>query len=350
MSRKKGVNAMRMIIMLLTALMALPALAQEDSQSEIFEAPEVLDPAKPHYPSIEARRGSEGWVMINYMVDTNGEVFEPTIVSSAGSESFEKAALRAMKKTKFKPAQIDGRAVEGSGYFRFTFVMEDEPGASAPFMRSYEDLTTALKQDDKDEADRLLAELSGREFFRHYESSYLSFAKSRYAAKYGSAVEEMTHLRDALRYDNYDRADTPYFPEEFEKPIRKRLFVLEINNRRYADAMLSYEHMKEAYGDDFVEPFDKSFAQMSALAADEAVYGVPLSLDENGYAFFYLHKSGFYLEAEQSTLQEIKVRCKAKYVFFAFEQDKQYQIPDSWQPCSIEILGQANEAFEIVQF
>lgn len=27
--------------------------------------------------------------MINYMVDTTGEVFEPTVISSAGPKSFE---------------------------------------------------------------------------------------------------------------------------------------------------------------------------------------------------------------------------------------------------------------------
>lgn len=38
--------------------------------------------------------------MINYMVDKAGEVFEPTVISSAGPKSFEKAALKAINESR----------------------------------------------------------------------------------------------------------------------------------------------------------------------------------------------------------------------------------------------------------
>lgn len=335
---------------LVLALITLPVIAEDKRPTQIFEAPEEIKMVKPTYPVRAASRGSEGWVMVNYMVDKNGKVFEPTTLSSVGPKSFEKAALEAIGKSTFKPAQIDGMPVEASGYIQYSFILKSRSGAAASFTYLYKALMKALDQENKDEADDLLEKLAEREFFRHYESSYLSVAKSRYAAAYGSPVDEMEHLRDALRHDNYYKNNTEVFPEEFQKSIRTRLFLLEIENKRYADAILTYQTLREANGDGFVEPFNSAYQQMVALATNEVSYSVPLTLDENGYAFFNLHKSGLYLEAEPSSLQEIKLRCRAKYVFFAFESDKNYQIPDSWRPCTVEILGKGHANFRLVQF
>lgn len=208
----------------------------------------------------------------------------------------------------------------------------------------------ALDEENKDEADSLLEKLSDGTFYRNYESSYLSVAKSRYAAAYGSSVDKMEHLKDALHHDNYYKNNAQTLPDDFQKIARRRLFALEVEHKRYADAMLSYQSMKEAYGEDFVKPFNKAYRQMTDLASNEVPYSVPLTLDENGYAFFNLHKPGIYFKAEPPALQEIKLRCRAKYFFFGFESDKHYQIPDSWHPCHIEILGKGNADFDVVQF
>lgn len=149
----------------------------------------------------------------------------------------------------------------------------------------------ALDEENKDEADSLLEKLSDRTFYRNYESSYLSVAKSRYAAAYGSSVDEMENLKDALHHDNYYKYNAQVLPDEFQKIARRRLFALEVEHKRYADAMLSYQSMKEAYGEDFVKPFNKAYRQMTDPVSNEAPCSVPLTLDENGYAFFNLQST-----------------------------------------------------------
>src|SRR5690606_20916711 len=80
-----------------------PVQAQETADLDIFMGPQVSEFNHPNYPTEMARNGAEGWVVVNYMVDTNGNAFEPTIVGSSGARMFEKAAIRAITKTKFKP-------------------------------------------------------------------------------------------------------------------------------------------------------------------------------------------------------------------------------------------------------
>ena len=62
----------------------------------------------PAYPSIGRRRGYEGGVMLSVKVLTNGTAGELIIKKSSGHSILDRAALRAVKKWKFKPASRMG--------------------------------------------------------------------------------------------------------------------------------------------------------------------------------------------------------------------------------------------------
>jgi protein TonB len=79
----------------------------------------------PIYPPRATERGIEGYVVVRYTIAVNGTVKDPEVIDSKPSRIFDRAAIRAVKKWKFKPKIVDGEAVEQPGkVIRFPFELE----------------------------------------------------------------------------------------------------------------------------------------------------------------------------------------------------------------------------------
>lgn len=69
----------------------------------------------PQYPRNELIAGVEGWVKVKFIVEADGSVSSPKIIESKPPGVFDTAALRAIKKWKFKPKVVNGVAVTQNG-------------------------------------------------------------------------------------------------------------------------------------------------------------------------------------------------------------------------------------------
>lgn len=70
---------------------------------------------QPMYPHTAAQRGIEGWVTVEFDISVIGRVKDPKVVSSEPPRIFDREALRAIRKWKYKPKVQDGTAVERKG-------------------------------------------------------------------------------------------------------------------------------------------------------------------------------------------------------------------------------------------
>lgn len=66
----------------------------------------------PRYPRSASRRGIEGVVTVSFTITKEGQVRDPIIVNAKPKNIFDKAALKAILKWKFKPKVVDGQPVE----------------------------------------------------------------------------------------------------------------------------------------------------------------------------------------------------------------------------------------------
>ncbi len=79
----------------------------------------------PVYPARALSRGLEGFVDLSFTVTTAGTVKDPIVLQSTSS-LFERAAIRAVLKFKYKPRVVDGVPVEVPGVkTRISFQLED---------------------------------------------------------------------------------------------------------------------------------------------------------------------------------------------------------------------------------
>jgi len=79
----------------------------------------------PMYPRRAEAAGIEGYVDIEFTISKTGSVINPTVIEAKPSGIFNRAALRAILKWKYKPRIEDGQPVERPGVqVRITFELE----------------------------------------------------------------------------------------------------------------------------------------------------------------------------------------------------------------------------------
>jgi protein TonB len=80
----------------------------------------------PVYPSRAVERGIEGYVIVEFTVTKSGSVRNPRVVEYHPSTIFNKAALAAALKFKYKPRVVNGEPIEVHGVLnKITFQLED---------------------------------------------------------------------------------------------------------------------------------------------------------------------------------------------------------------------------------
>ncbi len=81
---------------------------------------------RPIYPNRALSRGIEGYVIVQFTVTKQGTTKDAVIVKSQPKGYFERAAIQAAGKFKYKPRVIDGVAIEVPGVQnKITFEIEE---------------------------------------------------------------------------------------------------------------------------------------------------------------------------------------------------------------------------------
>lgn len=83
---------------------------QVDQKAEGDIIPVVV--IRPMYPREAAMNGTEGWVEVEFTITEVGTVKDPKVINAKPPRIFNREAIRAILKWKFKPRVIDGVAVE----------------------------------------------------------------------------------------------------------------------------------------------------------------------------------------------------------------------------------------------
>lgn len=70
---------------------------------------------EPKYPIQAARDGKEGWVKLSFTINEIGGVEDVQVTDAQPKRVFDKEAKRALKKWKYKPKVVDGKALKQFG-------------------------------------------------------------------------------------------------------------------------------------------------------------------------------------------------------------------------------------------
>ena len=101
----------------------LTAAREQSAQQTVVSVAELTrtKAVNPIYPESARKRGIEGWVEIEFTVQTNGAVDEVEVRNSSPADVFDDAAIRAMRQWRFEPVRRNGETVPQRAMVRLKF-------------------------------------------------------------------------------------------------------------------------------------------------------------------------------------------------------------------------------------
>jgi hypothetical protein len=163
-----------------------------------------------------------------------------------------------------------------------------------------------------------------------------------------NAFNRIAYLGRALYFNREGTFDT-YLPEAEAFVLWPQLFVLQAQNRRFAEALATYDVIAAIGADEAHASLADAVAQLREIAVNDTAYAVTARTDESGSFSIELFKDEFYLDDVEANIDQIKLRCDQRYVFFEFEAGRQYKVSSQFGQCQLEVLGDAGVGFKLVQ-
>lgn len=93
----------------------------EVERAKVISAPKAIGRIEPVYPRSARRRGREGIVTIEAAVEETGQVADVAVVATSGHDDLDSAAIKAVRKAKFVPANDNGQSVAAKLRLTFNF-------------------------------------------------------------------------------------------------------------------------------------------------------------------------------------------------------------------------------------
>lgn len=115
-------KTMFLSILLFTVLIGVNTFAQEEKPDVMPEPIGGIEAIMKNvvYPEFAKEEGVQGKVIVKLIVDEKGNVSKTEVVQSV-NEELDKAAVDAIKKTKFTPAMKDNKAVKSEIFIPVMF-------------------------------------------------------------------------------------------------------------------------------------------------------------------------------------------------------------------------------------
>jgi protein TonB len=319
------------------------ASARQSLTIDDYTPPKVLQAGNDSnaYPDIERNLGSEAWVLVNMMVDSEGNPYEVSVVDSMSNPAFDSAAIKVVSGYKFEPARVNGTPVDSVVNMPVKFMIKDhQAGASIEFLHDYRRVTKAIESADESAASTALESLKPKTL---YEGAYYSLANYFFLQKWGDRGQQLQALQRALRFGSekgFLTKDTYY------KALASK-FSLELQQMDFAEALSTYRALSKEQQQD---PRIKDAAtEVELLRNDQRKFSVAGIIPERHTWCYWLLKRGFSIEVTEGKAHEIKLRCRAKYVAMPYRQGVKITIPKSYGDCNLELTGDPDSKFVLTQ-
>ncbi|HEY3593002.1 MAG TPA: TonB family protein, partial [Polyangiaceae bacterium] len=98
-------------------------------QSKLTKLPKLARFVEAVYPEAEKSAGTTASVVLQIAISDKGTVEDAAVLESAGP-AFDAAALEAVKKFIFEPAEVDNKPAPVKITYKYDFVINEEPAGS----------------------------------------------------------------------------------------------------------------------------------------------------------------------------------------------------------------------------
>jgi TonB family protein len=333
---------------------ASPLLAADSGAKPVTRTMALpIDKTPPKYPRRALANGREGWVIVSYVVTTEGRVIDPVVEDSSGIRDFEKAALKVVKKWQYEPATYAGVAVEQCHTtHRITFKIEDSTGARDFFVRGYQQTSELLDNSDPEGAQEILTGLMQKDGLNLYETARAWLMQAAIA-------DARDDDREKLRsYYRAGVANGEWMEPKVQAQILRAIFIMEVGNGNYAAAMKAYEQLvaMPAHPPEDLVDIENAAAEIQAQVASSATLSTPGLIErhgsgEEGEAIWYhspLRRTIAFDEIDGKA-GNFELRCEWRRYRDKVDPARVWRIPEGWGDCQIIVFGQQGTRFKLLE-
>ena len=220
-------------------------------------------------------------------------------------------------------------------------------GVTPAFYSLYKRFRAAIDKKDQEKASDMLAKMYKIHDMSLYDDAYLNLARYAYNADFGTEYAQLTSLTLAVSDSKQER----YFDSEMYVALLKRLFVLQVNQSYFLDALDTYETLsRQDNTAELMTQLEPTVKQIKTLQAEQSLFATQGRIGSNNLSWSIgLINPAFTILDVDGEIDELKLRCKRKYVFFDFLENKVYQIPDSYGDCRLSVVGSPGTQFRVAQ-
>lgn len=186
----------------------------------------------PVFPPSELKVGHEGWVIVQYSIETDGSVSNVLVTDSSGSQAFEKAALDAVGDWQFETGDARTKKVQ------IQFVFErPRPQVSKTFYRKLRQVHEAIELGELDAASGAIRSLRQSDSINVFENAYLLVAEGRIAEREQDLDGQLSYFRRAALSQGRWLGSSDYLK------LLHGMTILELQLGEYEAAMAHYEEL-----------------------------------------------------------------------------------------------------------
>ncbi len=329
-------------------LMMVQSLCAAGVAMAQFKAAEPLVTVAPSYPMSAASERREGWVLLTFVVTTDGTVRDVFVEDSSGLEIFERAALAAVRDFIYEPATIAGRPVEQAWTrFKITFHLhEPTKGASRQFGGQFRRLSRHLRSNDLDQARLQLEHMRARPRINLYEDAWYWWGSALFHAKADDRIEQRKSLLRAVAYE-----DRMYLPPDIYLRALSMLYADYANSGEYLAAMGMFERLtKMDHEGALVATLQDTARRIAEILESSQPLNISGSISSARPWSHALSRSGFEFHGVVGRIYHLDLRCEQRAEEIAFETQRAFTVPESWGACRLYVHGEAGTTFNFVEF
>ncbi len=312
---------------------------------ETFILPKAKTLTAPSYPRRAQRDEREGWVSVNFMVDSHGKPYEIS-VHGYSSEVFVGAAKRAVEKWNFEPALIDGRAIEAAVSYRMTFELSGATQASNSFGRTFKSVIKAVASKDQEAAQLLLDKMKNKKS-NLYEEAFYWLSKYYFAQTWQDTSAQYRALNRALFRDSSNKY---FLPDKSIPGLLLNQLGLEVK-QNYLRNALDTSVLLDQYT---LSPRDLNYlekivSQIKQIKNGDGIVIVKGSISGDNSFYHLLLKSRFRFSEVSGDIAELRLRCEKGYVGFVYQKEITFEVDGKAGECSLQVIGDPGTTFKLLE-
>lgn len=354
------------VVMSLTSLAVFANNVDESSDTSIqddvkvFEAIDFIRPkpikrVDPIYPRNAAIKGQEGWVLLNFCVNLEGEVDDVVVVDSSGLNGLEKSARQAVRKWQYEPAIQNGENVYScENLVQLDFYMgSDAGGVSRKFRTRYYSIYEKLEQEAVDaareELDALLENnawnMTEVKLTHQLQASYFGHREDRLRQNY-HAARSLQFIRRAFELSLHD-ANTAATAIITSVQMGN---LVDANNtfKKYFEGKYVLEDSPEM--ETLKAQLEQINSQIEEALEEDQVLTKKALLSNRGVLHHNLKHSFFSITNVAGNLDELEIRCDTKLTKLSVFPEQLVTIPETWGSCGLTVYGDGSTTLQIMEF